>query len=70
MKNTDGIVWPRLMLVLAFVLAFLSVGSMGVLHDALHQRSVLAWQRLELAGKIGPDLTGNNPEATHIVSRP
>ena len=38
--------WLNLVLVLAFVLAGLSLGSIGVVHDALHRASITTWQRL------------------------
>ncbi|HTX53385.1 MAG TPA: hypothetical protein VMD08_08240 [Candidatus Baltobacteraceae bacterium] len=66
-KLTNGIDWLQTALVLAFVLAFLSVGSMGVLHDALHRQSVQAWQRLERTAKVQPDGTRTS-EATQTVS--
>jgi hypothetical protein len=36
----------NVVLVLAFVLAGMSLGSIGVVHDALHRASITTWQRL------------------------
>ena len=44
--------WLNLVLVLAFVLAGLSLGSIGVVHDALHRASITTWQRLARAEKL------------------
>ena len=47
----------NVVLVLAFVLAGMSLGSIGVVHDALHRASITTWQRLAHVQRLGsPDV--------------
>ncbi len=48
-RLTDVNVWLHVALVLAIVLAVASVGSLGWLHDVLHQQSVETWHRMDRA---------------------
>jgi hypothetical protein len=43
----------NVVLVLAFVLAGMSLGTMGVVHDALHRASITTWQRLAHVQRLG-----------------
>ena len=43
----------NVVLVLAFVLAGMSLGSIGVVHDALHRASITTWHRLARAERLG-----------------
>jgi hypothetical protein len=45
-QSEESTRWLNVALVLAFVLAGLSLGSIGVVHDALHRASITTWQRL------------------------
>lgn len=54
--SEESVRWLNLVLVLAFVLAGLSLGSIGIVHDALHRASITTWQRLADAERLGsPD---------------
>jgi hypothetical protein len=47
--------WLYAALVLAFVGVFASLGSMGLVHDALHRTGVRDWQRLQRAEMLHSD---------------
>ena len=52
-QSEESTRWLNVALVLAFVLAGLSLGSIGVVHDALHRASITTWQRLARAERLG-----------------
>ena len=45
-QSEESTRWLNVALVLAFVLAGMSLGTMGVVHDALHRASITSWHRL------------------------
>jgi hypothetical protein len=53
-QSEESTRWLNVVLVLAFILAGVSLGTMGVVHDALHRASITTWQRLARAQRLGP----------------
>jgi len=54
-KIFDSTTWLYVVLTLAFVAAFVSVGSTGLVHAALHQASIRDWrahQRVHTAPQV------------------
>ena len=52
-QSEESTRWLNVALVLAFVLAGMSLGTMGVMHDALHRVSITTWQRLAHMQRLG-----------------
>jgi hypothetical protein len=56
-QSEESTRWLNLALVLAFILAGVSLGTIGVVHDALHRASIATWHRLARVQRLGsPDI--------------
>ena len=65
-KSGGSLRWLNGGLVLAFALAGASVGTLGVMHDALHRASIHAWHRQHSTERLGsPDLERTVSVETH-----